>query len=655
MRMKMGTNIGDILYYTRARELLDVMKFAPGWDTYTSSNISTNEHSQLPLDANGHPTSISFGTTQRVGFGLFIDTQNPSVYYKPGRYYVVYNGTATFAYLNDAVRNAGASSAGRDAFDVATPSNNGFRVFITSMGAEPNHCQIQYICHEDDEAAILAGQYWHPDFVETLQECRVIRFLNTIRANDVHPGGWADRPKLTQPFWGTSPETSTYVYSGGVRIPGGAPIEVMIDLCNRTLSDFWWQQPCLDDPAEADEYEFESATLIKQLLDPRLMVYRESWNEEWNFQTAGLTGLGATEFPTGNSFQRGFNYHILRTVMAGQIWRGVWGARGTPDGDRLRVVMGGQAANASRTGAQLRYKCDGSYGSNNIPAAEEYFTGQAGDYVDAQAIAPYYWESGGFPEAWVNEVDGGLTKVFTELTDGGLIPTASMGTTSGTSTAYTVTTGLSLTARPADQSIIAITLHTATGANPTLAADGGTAYPIKTIRGGAAYSSSAATRVFCFDRTTDEWVWVSTGLGYSGAAGTGEIARSVGHVALTRTAIDAADNGANIEIVVYECGGHLVDYGNDQPTTVGLTMTAFQTDPRLYQASLDYFQGFNDAGVTVACYYDLINRWSSQYGYWGSLNSIDNARSATDTPKWQALNDFALAQRTHTISFGAAP
>jgi hypothetical protein len=53
-------------------------------------------------------------------------------------------------------------------------------------------------------------------------------------------------------------------------------------------------------------------------------------------------------------------------------------------------------------------------------------------------------------------------------------------TTGGSSTAYTATTNQGLAATPNDGQILAITVNATNGVSPTLAADGGTAFPIQT-------------------------------------------------------------------------------------------------------------------------------------------------------------------------------
>lgn len=80
--------------------------------------------------------------------------------------------------------------------------------------------------------------------------------------------------------------------------------------------------------------------------------------------------------------------------------------------------------------------------------------------------------------------------------------------TTGTSTAYLVTTNQGLSAAPNNGQMLAITLHATNGPAPTLAADGGTAYPIQTSFGVAVsagvLSANGSYRVK-FDSTSAGW------------------------------------------------------------------------------------------------------------------------------------------------------
>lgn len=63
-------------------------------------------------------------------------------------------------------------------------------------------------------------------------------------------------------------------------------------------------------------------------------------------------------------------------------------------------------------------------------------------------------------------------------------------TTGGTATAFTITTNQGLAATPQDGQLIAFTMSLTNGPTPTLAADGGTAFPIQTAAGSAVASGT---------------------------------------------------------------------------------------------------------------------------------------------------------------------
>jgi hypothetical protein len=91
----------------------------------------------------------------------------------------------------------------------------------------------------------------------------------------------------------------------------------------------------------------------------------------------------------------------------------------------------------------------------------------------------------GMPPAQLNDGVRALMARAAENRD----DTSGLLLTAGTSTAYTVTTNQGLSATPNDGQLIVVSFHTASGAVPTLAADGGTAFPIQ-VSPGVAVSSA---------------------------------------------------------------------------------------------------------------------------------------------------------------------
>lgn len=636
--MIIGMNPDNSTYYTTGIPFINIYKLCEGYTTHNGT-ANTGQETQLELDDDGFPLSVTFGTTNRLSMAVHVNTL-VAPYYESGRYVCVYEGEHTFTWAGDAVRNAGLSTAGREVFDVATPSNTGIRFFITSTGTPPNHGKIQYICHEDHEAALLAGQIWHPTFLERMAPFRAVRFMGMDRIIDGRTFTWDTRVKLADPFWCAS---YNFVYANSRRFISGVPIEAQIDLCNTLRATLNFNTHV----CYTDEMELNAATLIKNTLDPRLKVTRESWNEQWNSfasSTAAQT-LGAEFWPSSSGFAKGFYYHLYRTVAGGNIWRGVFGPKGTTSGDRFTSLLGVQAAFTGRVEDALKYACDGSDPGSDA-ATEMLWDGQVSEHVDGITGAPYYFQSSGLPEPWTNEPDGGLDKAFQEATVGGLVPsTTGAPTTGGTSTAYTLTSGLSLSNPPPDQQMITLAIHTTQGANPTLAVDGGTAYPMRSSRGVAITGLFPTSYVFCFDGSTNEWIRVP----FSAWPG-GEVQRAIDIIDQLQGVIDTCTN-TDIEIHLYEAGGHLDP--PDSSTNLRDYYTAINRDPRMYDLTIQYLQGMKDTGLVKVFNYFTLTYPFGAFGNWGAAEHILHEVDPDNTPKLAALTDFAIAQRTMTVNWNS--
>lgn len=99
---------------------------------------------------------------------------------------------------------------------------------------------------------------------------------------------------------------------------------------------------------------------------------------------------------------------------------------------------------------------------------------------NATADSTINWSEGQSPSS-VNDSARAMMARAAEYRDdiSGLLDTA------GTTTAYTVTTNQGLASTPTHGQLISITPHFTNGASPTLAADGGTAFPIQSAAGSA--------------------------------------------------------------------------------------------------------------------------------------------------------------------------
>ena len=151
-----------------------------------------------------------------------------------------------------------------------------------------------------------------------------------------------------------------------------------------------------------------------------------------------------------------------------QIWKKVWGSEAS------RVVCVLASAAATPPGDAPGSGC-GDFGCYNLNCDDCIIYGQLTQrpytYADAIAIAPYIGTYR-FPAAWGGDSDGGLNKFFQQVNSGGLIPTAASATISGgTSSAYSMKSGLRLSGMPTNATVVAIKLHTKPTTGATIAVD----------------------------------------------------------------------------------------------------------------------------------------------------------------------------------------
>ncbi len=205
-------------------------------------------------------------------------------------------------------------------------------------------------------------EMFHPDFLRRWRGFNTLRFMDWMDTNGSEQKDWAGRPRLEDATWTVK----------------GAPVEVMVDLCNRLQANPWF---CL--PYQAtDDYVRQFAILVKSRLDSALQVRVEYSNELWNGmfaqnryaqEQAGKLGLGPKERP----WEGAALFYGRRSVEIFRIWEEVFSGR-----QRLTRVLAWQAASDT-------YWTDGM------------LLGSAGvsTNCDALAIAPYVTLMPGGPDS----------------------------------------------------------------------------------------------------------------------------------------------------------------------------------------------------------------------------------------------------------------
>lgn len=394
----LGMNLVNVNYYTQEQPFLNI--FLTTWISPTNSQgwwtergdsaANTNEGAYVQTDASGWPTSLtpSSGDSNTAPFAgveviFFVNLGKSNAgtgsTYPAGQYVILYDGQGTLNVGMDAKMVS--TSAGRDVFNVASPSYSGVSLQITST--DPNHTgnyvrnirvvQAQY------ETLLTSGSIFNPVFLSVLQNFRVLRGMQSL---EIDNGGgllanWSQRPQATDAAWGG---------------PNGTPIEALIDLCNATGADCWMNVP----HTATNDYITQMATLAHTMLGTSQKAYIEYSNEVWNTgyaQNAYATAQGKAMWPSaGSGADYTLNWYGMRAAQTCDIWKSVWGA----DASRVVCVMGAQAA-VTQTAIDA-LNCSLWTGTGNAPCS--------GHGIGAVAIAPYF--------AQVTGAD--LTSLFSAIT-----------------------------------------------------------------------------------------------------------------------------------------------------------------------------------------------------------------------------------------------
>jgi hypothetical protein len=395
--VRIGTNLASIADWSTQMPFLDAFKSSRSWFTQSKSTWDTKEANKLDLDKNGWVKSLpnpgSGSQYNSVGTLLFRDKGGR---YPGGQYIVLYEGQGTIEYGFDAKKNSSASRSGRDVIDV-TPSNNGIWLKITATDPNKTGNYLRNIrVVPIDYEKTYQSKIFNPEFIEKVDDFSAFRFMNWTNTNNSTQSQWSDRPTLQTARYSTR----------------GTPVEVTVELANQTDTEPWFTMPHM----ATNEYVTNFANYVKNHLESGRKVYVEYSNEVWNKdfqQSQWALQQGKKEWGgSGDSDTvMRLNWYSKRTTEITQIWDRVFGA----DKERVIGVIGAQAANIGVAEQVI------SYDWTDKPLSHQAYG------IDAIAIAPYIGYYLGTPgnaskvANWTHDKDGGLKKLFDEITQGGVL------------------------------------------------------------------------------------------------------------------------------------------------------------------------------------------------------------------------------------------
>ncbi len=399
---QLGSNLTEVTDYSPQLPFRDLFKISREWFTQCQAGIDpgcsnsnswdTGESSLLDLDADGWIKTLPAQSATAIftSAATFWDVPEN---FPAGTYVVTYQGQGTISYGLGASKNEALSVAGRDVVAV-TPINGGILLRITATTPGNYIRNISFFKESDNE--LINTEIFSEEFLNRIASYSVIRFMDWMRTNDSLVSTWNNRSLNSNARFSTEK---------------GVPIETMVALSNKTDKSPWFNIP----HQATSDYIYNFAATVRDSLDAELNVYVEYSNEIWNSafnQGIWIEEQAELEWPGGaeSGFTKRMNFYGKKTVEACDIWRSVFGSAS----NRVICVMASQAANSWTASEALDCPM-----WNEAPCY--------GHGISALAIAPYFGNYLGEGEhyatvkEWTTLPDGGLNKLFEELSTGGNI------------------------------------------------------------------------------------------------------------------------------------------------------------------------------------------------------------------------------------------
>lgn len=203
----------------------------------------------------------------------------------------------------------------------AVPKQDGLTVVLNSTDPNNtgNHIRDIKLYAVEDADLIAAGEHFDPDWLDRVDDFRVLRTHDWQSTNFPNTVNWSRNVETAdQANWGLEGR--------------GMPYELLVELANQTRSDLWINIP----HTASDQYMREAAAYVKSNLDPGLKVMVEFSNEYWTtifdqysyFIDGGAQKFGNAEFAAGQ-------FYSTRAARMSDIFVAEYGA----NSDVLRPVL----------------------------------------------------------------------------------------------------------------------------------------------------------------------------------------------------------------------------------------------------------------------------------------------------------------------------
>ena len=345
-------------------------------------------------------------------FTSVTSTWKLSEHFPIGRYVVLYEGEGVMKITGDL--RMGYQRPGHIEFDLLSPKRN-LKLQITRTDPRRNGNYIRNIrivpkANEQN----YNRQVFNKDYIGRIREMHSLRFMPWTNPRGNEAVEWNQRATI-----------GTAHYTG----PNGVPAERMIDMANAINATPWLSIPY----KASDDYMQKYARMVKNRLRRDQNVYVEYSNEVWNsiFPAATYAARKADKlwnfpYPKVPQGKRrvllAANWYAKRSVEMCRIWKKEFG------GQRNRVKCAVGSLNSVPWVGKEILDCPLWVQANGC-----------GRHVDAYGIGPYFGdyiarqEHRATVKSWTRDADGGKSRLFQEILNGGMVKNSPPGWRYGTS------------------------------------------------------------------------------------------------------------------------------------------------------------------------------------------------------------------------------
>jgi len=292
-----------------SQPFLNIMKTSRSWIGHLEGQWGGMEYEEMGaagiVDADGYLTEMPSGVDNVETFILTDITSEAT--YTAGRYRLTYEGEGDIEVGGTAYNVV--YGDGEVWFDY-TPTDRGI-VGISFSSTDPNgtgnYLRNFEVVKEEHIDLYEQGEIFNPLWIENIEDAHALRFMDWMETNHSEVETWEDLPTL-----------SDYKWSDGV------PIEVMVELANKTGTEPWFNIPHNAD----EDFIRQFAEYVRDNLNPDIRAHFEFSNEVWNWifeqapdsQADGIERFGVEH---GDGWVQEYGArsaemaHILNDVYAG--------------------------------------------------------------------------------------------------------------------------------------------------------------------------------------------------------------------------------------------------------------------------------------------------------------------------------------------------